>query len=153
MNQPWLTTSDWPVSALVLKPAKNSTVSATSSVVVNSPSTVCFSITFLITSSSLMPSSLVCSGSCLSTSSVRTKPGANHVCAHVVLGPFLGDNPAKPEQAVLGGDIGRFEHRRFFRVHRPHVDHAAGFGWIHVPHTGLGREKRAVLVVFSQSIK
>src|SRR6266436_9749580 len=34
MNQPWLTTSDWPVSALVLKPAQNNTASATSSVVV-----------------------------------------------------------------------------------------------------------------------
>src|SRR5262249_24941035 len=49
MNQPWLTTSDCPVSALLSKLAKNSAVSATSTTVVNSPSTVSFSITFLIT--------------------------------------------------------------------------------------------------------
>ena len=42
MNQPWLTMSDWPVSAFELKPAKNSAASATSSTVVNSPSTVSF---------------------------------------------------------------------------------------------------------------
>jgi hypothetical protein len=30
MNQPWLTTSDCPVSALLSKPAKNTAVSATS---------------------------------------------------------------------------------------------------------------------------
>ena len=75
MNQPWLTTMDWPVNAVVLAPAKNSTASATSSVVVNWPSTVSFSMTLLMTSSSLMPNSLACSGICLSTRGVRTKPG------------------------------------------------------------------------------
>src|SRR5262245_38763805 len=40
MNQPWLTTSDWPVSAFDSNAAKNSAASATSSTVVNSPSTV-----------------------------------------------------------------------------------------------------------------
>src|SRR5215471_16623348 len=60
MNQPWLTTSDWPVNALLSKPAKNTAVSATSSTVVNSPSTVSFSMTFLMTSASEMPSSVAC---------------------------------------------------------------------------------------------
>ena len=45
MNQPWLTTSDCPVSALVGKAAKRRATAATSAVVVNSPSTVSFSIT------------------------------------------------------------------------------------------------------------
>ena len=45
-----------------------------SSTVVNSPSTVWPSITFLMTSSSLIPSVRACSGICLSTSGVRTKP-------------------------------------------------------------------------------
>src|SRR5262249_17082552 len=58
MNQPWLTTSDCPVNALLSKPAKNTAVSATSATVVNSPSTVSFNITFLTTSSSEMPSFL-----------------------------------------------------------------------------------------------
>jgi hypothetical protein len=50
--------SDCPVKALLSKLAKNSAVSATSTTVVNSPSTVSFSITFLITSASEMPSLL-----------------------------------------------------------------------------------------------
>src|SRR3954452_23458802 len=40
IDQPWLTTSDWTVGALISKPAKNTAVSATSASVVNSPSTV-----------------------------------------------------------------------------------------------------------------
>src|SRR6185312_14020081 len=75
MNQPWLTTIDWPVSAAEGKVARYSAVCAMSSTVVKVASTVSFSITFLITSSSVMPSSLACSGICFSTSGVRTKPG------------------------------------------------------------------------------
>src|SRR5262249_37937895 len=75
MNQPWLTTRDWPVRARLGKPAKSRATSATSATVVNSPSTVSFSMTFFTTSSSEMPSSRACSGICLSTSGVRTKPG------------------------------------------------------------------------------
>src|ERR1700690_963316 len=75
MNQPWETTMDWPVSALLSNPAKNRAVAATSATVVNSPSTVSFNITFLITSASEMPNALACSGICFSTSGVRTKPG------------------------------------------------------------------------------
>ena len=48
MNQPWLTISDCPVSARDGNDAKNKAVSATSCKVVNSPSTVSFSITFWI---------------------------------------------------------------------------------------------------------
>ena len=95
MNQPWLTTSDWPVSALVSTPAKNSTASATSSVVVNSPSTVSFSMTLLITSSSLMPSSLACSGICLSTSGVRTKPGQTTLARTLYSAPSLATTLAQ----------------------------------------------------------
>jgi hypothetical protein len=40
MNRPWLTTSDWPVSAFDLNAAKNSAASATASTVVNLPSIV-----------------------------------------------------------------------------------------------------------------
>jgi hypothetical protein len=39
MNQPWLTTSDWPVRAFDSNAAKNSAASATSSTVVNSQMT------------------------------------------------------------------------------------------------------------------
>jgi hypothetical protein len=46
MNHPWLTTSAWPVSAFDGKLANMSTTSATSRVVVNSRSTVAFSMTF-----------------------------------------------------------------------------------------------------------
>src|SRR5208283_2544547 len=55
MNQPWVTTKDWPVSAFEGKAAKNSAVSAISSTVVNWPSTVSFSMTFLMTSCSVIP--------------------------------------------------------------------------------------------------
>jgi hypothetical protein len=47
MNQPWLTMSDCPVRAFELNAAKKTAASATSSTVVNSPSTVSF-ITFLM---------------------------------------------------------------------------------------------------------
>jgi hypothetical protein len=47
IDQPWLTIRDWPVNALELKPAKKTAASATSSTVVNSPSTVSFSMMFL----------------------------------------------------------------------------------------------------------
>src|SRR5437899_9598396 len=75
MCQPWLTITDWPVSAFEGKAAKKSATSATSAKVVNSPSTVVLSITFLITSCSVMPNSFACSGICFSISGVRTKPG------------------------------------------------------------------------------
>ncbi|WP_233417273.1 hypothetical protein, partial [Halovulum marinum] len=75
MTHPWLTISDCPVRALVGNAAKRCAISATSSTVVNSPSTVPPSITLLMTSSSEIPSSAACSGICLSTSGVRTKPG------------------------------------------------------------------------------
>lgn len=46
MNQPWLTTIDWPVNAFDQKEAQNNAICATSSTVVNSPSTVSLSIIF-----------------------------------------------------------------------------------------------------------
>jgi len=66
INHPWLTTKDWPVRAFDSNAANSSATSATSDSVVNSPSTVSLSITFLTTSSSLMPSSRACSGICFS---------------------------------------------------------------------------------------
>ena len=101
MNQPWLTTSDCPVSAFVGKPANSSATRATSSVVVNSPSTVSFSITFLMTSSSLMPSVLACSGICFSTSGVRTKPGQITLARTPCLAPSLATVLASPMRPCL----------------------------------------------------
>src|SRR5690606_32270842 len=75
MNQPWLTTMLWPVSALVSNAARVNATLATSSTVVNSPCTVSLSMTSLTTASSLMPSAFACCGICLATSGVRTKPG------------------------------------------------------------------------------
>jgi len=46
MNQPWLTTSDCPVSALLGNDANSNATCATSAVVVNSPSTVSLSSRF-----------------------------------------------------------------------------------------------------------
>src|SRR6516165_10208496 len=83
MNQPWLTTIDWPVNAFDPKEAKNNAVCATSSTVVNSPSTVSLSITFLMTSCSETPSSFACSGICLSTSGVRTNPAPGPLAKRV----------------------------------------------------------------------
>src|SRR5262245_12076739 len=103
MNQPWLTTTDWPVSAVVGKAANSTASSATSPTVVNSPSTVSFSITFLTTSSSLIPSSLACSGICLSTSGVRTKPGQITLARTPYLAPSFATvlhRPIRPCLAV-----------------------------------------------------
>src|SRR5262249_14408204 len=103
MNQPWLTTADCPFSALLGKAANSTANSATSAVVVNWPSTVSFSITFLTTSSSLMPSSLACSGICLSTSGVRTKPGQITLARTPYLAPSFAtvlQRPIRPCLAV-----------------------------------------------------
>src|SRR5262249_27259708 len=101
MNQPWLTTIDWPVNAFDPKDARNNAVSATSSTVVNSPSTVSFSITFLMTSCSEMPSSLACSGICLSTSGVRTKPGQITLARTPWAAPSLATTFARPMRPCL----------------------------------------------------
>ena len=65
--------------------------------VVNSPSTVSLSITFLMTSSSVMPSSFACSGICFSTSGVRTKPGQITLARTPCLRAFLGDHLGQPD--------------------------------------------------------
>src|SRR5262249_11506439 len=96
MNHPWLTTMDWPVNAFEPNDARNSAVSATSSTVVNSPSTVSLSMTLLITCSSVMPSSLACSGICFSTSGVRTKPGQITLARTPCAAPSLATTFASP---------------------------------------------------------
>src|SRR5262249_26213540 len=106
MNQPWLTTMDWPVSALEWNEARNSAVSATSSTVVNSPSTVSLSITFLITSSSEMPSSLDCSRICLSAKGVRTKPGQITLSRTPCAAPSFATTLARPISPCLAVTYG-----------------------------------------------
>jgi len=111
INHPWLTTKDWPVRAFDSNAANSSATSATSDSVVNSPSTVSLSITFLTTSSSLMPSSRACSGICLSTSGVRTSPGQITLARMRCLPPSLATvlhSPMEevscwPDQAALPG--------------------------------------------------
>src|SRR5215831_13451472 len=58
--------------AFVFAAAKKRVAAATSSIVVNSPSTVSRSITLWTTSSSEIPSAFAWSGICLSTRGVRT---------------------------------------------------------------------------------
>jgi len=50
------------------------------------------------------------------------KAGTDDVGAHAMRGAFLGDNPGEADQAMLGGDIRRFEHRGFLGVDRAYVD-------------------------------
>src|SRR5262249_44712812 len=138
MNQPWLTMRDWPVNAFVFAAAKNSAASATSLVVVNSPSTVSFSITLWTTSSSEIPSAFACPGICLSTRGVRTK--------HPMLGAFLGDDLAEADQAVLRGDVRGFEQRGLLGVHRSDIDDRAALPPIHMAQAGLRGQERAVKV-------
>jgi hypothetical protein len=106
MYQPWLTTIDCPVSAFVPNPAKNSAHCATSSTVVNWPSTVSLSMTFLITSASEIPSSFACSGICLSTSGVRTKPGQITLARTFFAAPSLATTLARPIKACLAATYG-----------------------------------------------
>ncbi len=96
MKCPWLTTIDWPVNALLGKLARNTAVAATSSIEVNSPLTVSLNITFLMTSSSVIPSSCACSGICFSTNGVRTKPGQITFDLIPCLAPSLATAFARP---------------------------------------------------------
>src|SRR6516225_7648524 len=146
MNQPWLTMRDWPVNAFVFAAAKKSAASATSSVVVNPPSTVSFSITLWTTSSSEIPSAFACSGICLSTRGVRTKPGQNDVRAHPMLDAFLCDDLAEADQAVLRGDVRGFAQRGLLGVHRSDIDDRANLPLIHMAQAGLRGQERAVKV-------
>src|ERR1700746_1671711 len=106
INQPWLTTIDWPVNAFDPNEAKNNAVCATSSTVVNSPSTVSLSITFLITSCSEMPSSFACSGICLSTRGARTKPGQMTLARTPRAAPSLATTLASPISPCLAVTYG-----------------------------------------------
>src|SRR3954451_5038427 len=103
MCQPWLTITDWPVSAFDGKAAKKSATSATSSSVVNSPSTVFFSITFLITSASVIPKSRACSGICFSTRGVRTKPRQITLERTPIGAPSLATDLQRPTSPRLEG--------------------------------------------------
>ena len=142
MDQPWLTTSDCPVSALELNAAKNRTASATSSTVVNSPSTVPLSITSLITASSEMPSVFACSGICLLNERRTDEPWADHVRPDPVLGAFLSHGLGKPDQPVLGCDIRSFEEGCLLGVHRSHIDDAASIALpIHLAQSGPRGQK------------
>src|SRR5262245_36788289 len=100
-NQPWLTTSDWPVYTLDDAPAKNRTAYATSSVVVNSPSTVSFIMTLRMTSSSEMPSSFACSGICLSTRWVLTNPGQMTFAVTLCSAPSFARTRHSPSSPCL----------------------------------------------------
>ena len=100
MNQPWLTMRDWPVNAFVFAAAKNSAASATSSVVVHSPSTVSLSIT-LWDDLVLGDSELFCLfGDLLVHQRRPHEAGADDIRPHPVLGAFLGDDFAEANQAV-----------------------------------------------------
>ena len=146
MNHPWLTTIDWPVSAFDGKAARNSAASATSWTVVNSPSTVSFSIMVLITSASEIPSSRACSGICFSTSGVRTKPGQITLARTPCAAPSFATTFARPIEAVLGGDVRSLERRRLLGMHGSHVDDAAALLAVHLAQGGAGRQEGAVQV-------
>ena len=83
------------------KAASIRATSATSATVVNSPSTVSFSMTFLMTSCSEMPSSFACSGICLSTSGVRTKPGQITFARTPCSAPSFATTFARPTRPCL----------------------------------------------------
>src|SRR5437870_12181107 len=105
MNQPWLTTNDWPVSAFDGNEAKKSATSATSSTVVNSPSTVSLSMTLLGNAQR------VCLFRNLLVDQRRAhEAGADHVGANAVLGTFLGHDLGETDQAMLGRYIRCLEH-------------------------------------------
>ena len=98
IDQPWLTVKDCPVNALEANDAKNSAAAATSSTVVNSPSTVSLSMTSRTTDSAEMPSVRACSGICLSTSGVRTKPGHTMFARTPCFAPSLATTLARPSR-------------------------------------------------------
>jgi hypothetical protein len=99
--------------------AKKSAAAAMSALVVNSPSTVSFSITFLITSSSLIPSAFACSGICLSTSGVRTKPGQMTLARTLCLAPSLAITLARPISPCLAATYGALSNEASFECTDP----------------------------------
>ena len=101
MCQPWLTVRLCPVSALVSNAARNRATFAISSTVVNSVSTVSFSMIVRTTSSSRMPNSCACSGICFSTSGVRTKPGQITFARTRFGPPSLATTRARPSRPCL----------------------------------------------------
>jgi hypothetical protein len=111
--------------------ARNRAVSATSSTVVNSPSTVSFSMTFLMTSCSETPSSFACSGICCRPTEYERSRGRSR---------WRGRRARRlPWQRPLPSLSGRawrlhkaLEHRSFLRVHRTHVDNSAAALLIHL---------------------
>ena len=68
---------------------------------VNWPSIVSFSMTFLITCSSVIFSSAACSGICFSTSGVRTKPGHTTLDATLYSAPSLASTLLRPMRPCL----------------------------------------------------
>src|SRR5262245_19202399 len=134
MCQPWLTTIDCPVSAVVGKADSMRVTSAMSAAVVNCLSTVSRSITSPTTCASEMPSALACSGICLSTSGVRTNPGQTTLARTPCLAPSLATVRQRR-------DIGRLQWRGLAAVDRAHVDDRAAALPVHVLEACLGGEK------------
>lgn len=119
MNQPWLTTIDWPVRALVGNPAKKSTAADTSSIVVKSPSTVLFSITFRITCCSVMPNSRACAGIWRSANGVRTKPGHTTLARTLYSAPSFATTRASPSSPCFAVTYGAFSTDASFACTEP----------------------------------
>ena len=107
MNQPWLTTRDWPVSALVGKAAKRKATSATS-----------FSGCEFMIDGATQHDALYhlvfgdAEGFCLFRNLFLNercfhKAGADDVGTDTMFRAFFCNHPGKADETMLGGDISR----------------------------------------------
>ena len=144
MNHPWLTTIDWPVSAFEPKDAKKQRglrhVFHRREFAIHGFFQHDVLDHLLLRNAEL----LGLLGNLLVDQRGAHEAGADHIGADAVCGAFLGDNFRETDQAVLGRDIGRLEHRGLLRVHRAHVDDAAALLLVHLAQRSPRGEERAV---------
>src|SRR5215470_9004412 len=97
-----------------------------------------------MTSCSEIPSSFACSGICLSTNGVRTKPGQITLARTPCSAPSLATTRARPSRACLAETYGALSLEASFECTEPHVDDAAALLFVHLSQRGAGREEGTV---------
>ena len=125
MNQPWLTTIDWPVRALEAKAGEEH--GCLGHVLDGRELAVDRLLQHDGPDDLLLGNAELARllGDLLVDERRAHEAGADHVGADAMRGALLGDHLGKTDQAVLGRHIGRLEQRGLLGVDRAHVDDAA----------------------------
>ena len=145
MNQPWLTTSDCPVSAFELEGGEEQR--RLGDILDGGEFAVDRVLQHHLLDHRVFRDAelLGLFGDLLVDQRRADEAGTDDVGADAVLGAFLGDHLGEADEAMLGGDVGRLQHRGLFRMHRSHIDDAAaGALLVHLPQRGARRQEGAV---------